>query len=80
MANVLKMAKKHAIIGLLESGWSYRRIAVSFASTARQWHVTTSCAGQTPPFRPPSRIRWIPLSDIVMLQRKLDKPDLKISY
>jgi transposase len=27
MANVLKMAKKHAIIGLLESGWSYRRIA-----------------------------------------------------
>ena len=27
MANVLKMAKKHAIIGLLENGWSYRRIA-----------------------------------------------------
>jgi transposase len=27
MANVLKMAKKYAIIGLLENGWSYRRIA-----------------------------------------------------
>lgn len=27
MANVLKMAKKQAIIGLLESGWSQRRIA-----------------------------------------------------
>lgn len=27
MANLLKMAKVHAIIGLLEQGWSYRRIA-----------------------------------------------------
>lgn len=27
MANVLKMAKKYAIIGLLENGWSHRRIA-----------------------------------------------------
>jgi len=27
MANLLKMAKVHAIIGLLEAGWSYRRIA-----------------------------------------------------
>jgi transposase len=27
MANVLRMAKIHAIIGLLEQGWSYRRIA-----------------------------------------------------
>ena len=27
MANVLKMAKIHAIVGLLEQGWSYRRIA-----------------------------------------------------
>lgn len=27
MANVLKMARVHAIIGLLEAGWSYRRIA-----------------------------------------------------
>jgi len=27
MANRLKMAKIHAIIGLLEQGWSYRRIA-----------------------------------------------------
>ncbi len=27
MANRLKMANIHAIIGLLEQGWSYRRIA-----------------------------------------------------
>ncbi len=27
MANVLKMAKRHAIVGLLELKWSYRRIA-----------------------------------------------------
>ncbi len=27
MANVLRMAKIHAIIGLLEQNWSYRRIA-----------------------------------------------------
>ena len=27
MANLLKMAKKYAIISLLENGWSYRRIA-----------------------------------------------------
>ncbi len=27
MANELKMAKKHAILGLLENGWSYRRVA-----------------------------------------------------
>ena len=27
MANILKMAKIHAIIGLLENKWTYRRIA-----------------------------------------------------
>ncbi len=27
MANILKMAVTHAIIGLLEKGWSYRRIS-----------------------------------------------------
>ena len=27
MANELKMAKKYAVLGLLEKGWSYRRIA-----------------------------------------------------
>ncbi|MCH8844936.1 MAG: helix-turn-helix domain-containing protein [SAR324 cluster bacterium] len=27
MANVLKMAKVHAIVGLLEQNWPYRRIA-----------------------------------------------------
>ena len=27
MANVLKVAVVHAIIGLLDQGWSYRRIA-----------------------------------------------------
>ncbi len=27
MANILRMAKVQAIIGLLEKGWSYRRIA-----------------------------------------------------
>ena len=35
MANVLKMAKKHAIIGLLESGWSYRASAGALRSLTK---------------------------------------------
>lgn len=58
MANVLKMAKKHAIIGLLENGWSYRRIArelcVDRETVARYDKLFRSNSAISPPgSRPP---------------------------
>ena len=65
MANVLKMAKRHAIIGLLENGWSYRRIArelcVDRETVARydkllRSNLAISTPGSWPPDNPNAAI------------------------
>lgn len=60
MANMLKMAKRHAIIGLLESGWSYRRIArelcVDRETVARYDRLRRSNPAISPPGSPASSV------------------------
>lgn len=57
MANQLKVAVVHAIIGLLEQGWSYRRIArelgVHRETVARYDRLRQSPASKPANARPP---------------------------
>ena len=52
MANILKMAKIHAIIGLLENKWTYRGIARELGATGRRLPVMTGY-GRTGSQNPP---------------------------